>query len=70
MPRVVHNLELYLNDKTLQDLIAAHLYAMSIIDHREEIFDITVSPSTEDGIHKINFKVFKQSEPELIIHTG
>lgn len=66
--RPIHNLEIYLNDKTLQDIIAAHLYAMSIVDHREEIFDVCLGDAKEDGTRSITFKVFKQSEPELIIH--
>lgn len=67
MPRIV-NLEIYLNDKTLQDIIAAHLYAMSIIDHREEIVDLCIGDANEEGVRPVNFKLFKTNEVNLIVH--
>jgi hypothetical protein len=70
MSRVIQSREIYLNDKTLQDIVAAHLYAMNVVSDNQEVLSVTlVGDDWGDGCTTILFQTIENKEPELIIHT-
>lgn len=70
MPTPIMNREIYLNEETLKDLIAAHLYAITEVADDEEVLELRVLPSSIEGMCIINYKTIKNKDVELIIHTS
>lgn len=67
--RHIRELQSYIHDGTLQDIIAVHLQAMSIVNDDEEFISITVGERQADGKRPINYKIIKTREVELIVHS-
>lgn len=63
---VVRNLETYINDKTVKDLIIAHLVAISVITNSEEVLDLGVSEVQEDGLRKLD--IYFEKDTQTIFH--
>ena len=68
MPRV-RNQESYIHDETLKDLIAAHLYATTLLNDNEEVLSLTIGLPNADGIRPIQYTYIKNKEVELIVHS-
>lgn len=69
MARPVRALTCFINNSTLNDIVAAHLYAMTIVNDDEEVLELTLGEPNGDGIRSIDFKLIKQREVELIVHS-
>lgn len=69
MPSPIENRESYIHDRILQDLIAAHLQAMSIIPDSTEVIDLHLSIPDHSGLRTISYKTIKTKEVELIVHS-
>lgn len=69
MPNFIKNQESYIHDRVLQDLIAAHLQAISAVTNSEEVLDLTLSIPDHSGLRTISYKTIKTKEVELIVHT-
>lgn len=67
--RSIVNREIYLNEATLKDIIAAHLYATTEVADDEEVLELHVLPSAIEGMCLINYKTIKIKEVELIVHS-
>lgn len=67
--RVIKELQSFIHDGTLQDIIAVHLQAMSIVDDDEEFISISVGERQPDGKRPITYKIIKTREVELIVHS-
>jgi hypothetical protein len=60
-------IECYLNEKTLQDLIAVHLQCMKFVHSSEDVTDVSITPSpSQEGMYIINFTI--EPKTELIFH--
>lgn len=70
MPSLIENRESYIHDRILQDLIAAHLQAMSVIPSSVEVQDMSISAPDRTGLRTITYKTFKTKAVELIVHTS
>lgn len=64
----IQNLEIYLNETTLKDIIAAHLHAVSVVADEDEILEITLGEIV-NNMRQIIYKRIKTREVELIVHT-
>lgn len=69
MPRTPHNREIYLNEETLKDLIAAHLYATTLVNDDEEVLELYLGNERPDGMRPVRYKTIKNKEVELIVHS-
>lgn len=69
MPRPIHNREIYLNEATLKDMIAAYLYATTFVSDDEEVLEVQLGEVTTDGMRAICYKTIKNKEVELIVHS-
>lgn len=69
MPRPIRDLECYLHDETLKDIVAAHLYSMTMLQDDEEVLELTLGPPNAEGVRPIRFKTIKTREVELIVHS-
>lgn len=69
MPRLIRDLECYLHDETLKDIIAAHLYAVTMVRDDEEVLELLLGLPNADGVRPIRFKTIKHREVELIVHS-
>lgn len=60
-------LEIRLNDKTLQDLVAVYLQQVCLISSSEDVTDVTISAPDYKGVRIVRFTV----EPDIqtIYHT-
>lgn len=67
--RNIRTLEVYLNDNTLKDIIAAHLYATTHVSDDEEVLELTVGEPDRDGVRPIRYSIIKNKEVELIVHS-
>lgn len=67
--RNIRTIEVYLNDNTLKDIIAAHLYATSTVHDNEEVLEVVLGEPNAENIRPIQFKVIENREIELIIHS-
>lgn len=67
--RAVHIRESYIHDGVLQDLIAAHLYATTLVNDDEEVLSLTIGNPNSDGVRPIVYKTIKNREVELIVHS-
>lgn len=65
----IRDRESYIHDGTLKDLIAAHLYATTMLADDEEVLELTVGQPNADGIRPIRYKFIKNREVEVIIHS-
>ena len=68
MQRKERTVETYLNDKTLQDMVASWLYATTIVADNEEVTHLTIGLPNAEGIRPINFTFIKEAEVQIIIH--
>lgn len=68
--RAIRELQSYLHDGTLQDIIAAHLHATSVLDDNEDVIAISVGEPDAEGKRPINLKIIKTQDVELIVHTS
>jgi len=68
MQRAIRDLTIYLNDGTLKDLIAAHLYAITVVRDDEEVLELSLS-EPENDIRAVRFKLIKNKEVEVIVHS-
>lgn len=57
-------LAISLPDKTVQDLLAAHLYAMTVVNDDEDILNINLSGVDTHGHRHLEFKI-KQKRKEV-----
>lgn len=62
----VRELETYINDQTVKDLITQHLIAMKVIRYNEEVLDLGVSEVQSDGLRKLNIRFDK--DVQTIFH--
>ena len=69
MPRPIRTLESYIHNETLKDLLAAHLYAVCHVNDDEEVLDLTFGEPNADGVRVLSYKIIKNKEAELIIHS-
>jgi len=69
MPRPIHDREIYLNDNTLKDIIAAHLYATTVVADDEEVLSVSLGECNADGIRPVRYTTLKNKEVELIVHS-
>jgi hypothetical protein len=69
MPRNIRDFESFIHDGTLKDIIAAHLYATTLVADDEEVLELTVGEPDREGVRPIRYKTIKEKEVELIIHT-
>lgn len=69
MKRMIREIQSYIHDGTLQDLIAVHLQAMSVVNDDEEFISISVGEANSDGVRPISYKIIKHKEVELIVHS-
>lgn len=69
MKRTIRELTSFIHDGTLQDLIAVHLQACSVVNDDEEFISITVGEPNAEGVRPINYKIIKYKEAELIVHS-
>lgn len=53
----MRDIECYLNDQTLKDLVAVHLQTMSLIKSSEEVIDLTISLPNSEGVRTIRFNI-------------
>lgn len=67
--RMIHNREIYLNEETLKDLIAAHLYATTVVADDEEVLEVVLGPPNGQSVRSIQYKTIKNKEAELIVHS-
>lgn len=67
--RKVQDRTTYLNDNTLKDIIAAHLYAVSALADDEEVLTISMSEPDEEGIRVLDYQLIKNKDVELVIHS-
>lgn len=67
--RQIRDLECYINDNTLKDLIAAHLYATTMVHDNEEVLELELGLPNSDGVRPIRFKLIEDGEVELIEHS-
>lgn len=68
-PRLILEMESYIHDGVLKDLIAAHLYATTRVADNEEVLELTVGPPDEKSVRTIRYKTIKDREVEVIIHS-
>lgn len=61
----VRNLETYINDQTVKDLIISHLVAISVIKSNEEVMDLGVS-EVHGGLRKLN--IYFEKDTQTIFH--
>lgn len=69
MKRVIRDLQSWLHDGTLQDIITAHLHAVSVLDDDEDVVALSVGEPDAEGKRPINLKIIKTKEVELIVHS-
>jgi hypothetical protein len=62
----VRNLETYINDQTVKDLIISHLVAISVINNYEDVKDLGVSEVQSDGLRKLN--IYFDKDVQTIFH--
>lgn len=62
----MRQIECHLNNQTMKDLIAAHLYSMGVIKDFEEIVDIEWSLPNKQGVRQLRVKF--QPEVQVIFH--
>ena len=68
MQRAIRDLTIYLNDGTLKDIIAAHLYAITVVHDDEEVLELSLS-EPENDVREVRFKLIKNKEVEVIVHS-
>lgn len=56
LPRV-RDLEVYLHEETLRDLIAVHLQAMTVVKSSEEVTHLSIGLPDEQGVRSIRFNI-------------
>lgn len=66
--RNIQSLKVYLNETTLKDIIAAHMYATTVVADDEEVLEVTLGEIV-DGMREIILKRIKMKEAELIVHS-
>lgn len=69
MPRPIHSRAIYLNEETIKDLIAAHLYATTVVHDDEEVLEVTLGIPNMQGMREVNYKTIQNKEVELIVHS-
>lgn len=69
MKRAIRELTSFLHDGTLQNLVAVHLQACSLVNDDEEFISISIGEPNEEGIRPIIYQIIKHKEAELIIHS-
>lgn len=69
MSTPIHDREIYINEGTIQDLIAAHLYATTMVADDEEVLEVQLGETNMDGVRAIRYKTIKNREVELIVHS-
>lgn len=69
MQRPIRNLESYISDGTVKDLIAAHLYATTLVSDDEEVLELDLGEPNREGVRPIRYKIIKNKEVELIVHS-
>lgn len=57
----MRDIECYLNDQTLKDLVATYLQTVCLIKSSEEVSDLTLSAPNDAGVRTIRFKI----EPDI-----
>ncbi len=67
MPKPQREIECYLNNETLKDLIAVYLSNVGVVRHNEEITDLELTMPDSNGIRTIRFKFEPLTQ---IIHHG
>lgn len=65
----IRELQSFIHDGTLRDLIAAHLYATTMVNDDEEVLELLLGEPDSSGVRPINFKIIKNKEVELIVHS-
>lgn len=69
MPRTIRDCAIYLNEDVIKDLVAAHLYAMNVLEDDDEVLELHLGVPNMHGHREINFKTIKNKEVELIVHS-
>lgn len=62
----MRTIECYLNNQTMKDLVALHLYEMKVIKNTEEVVDVEWTLPNKQGIRKLRVKF--QPEVQIIYH--
>lgn len=68
MQRTERKMWVPLNDGTLQDLVAAHLGAIGILNDIDEVIKIEIGCPDKKGMRKISFMFIEEREAQVIVH--
>lgn len=68
VPRIERSIQLSIHNKTLEDIVAAHLYSMGFLRDAEVILCMDVGPTNEEGIHPIRVDFIEERPVKLIKH--
>lgn len=60
-------LECYLHDQTLKDLVAVHLQTMCLVASSEEVTNLTIGPPNKDGTRTLRFNI--EPDQQIIQHN-
>ncbi len=63
------DIEVFISEGNLKDILAAFLYQTTIVADNEDIVDLTLGLPNQQGTRPIRFKVQKQQEVDLIVHS-
>lgn len=64
-----HDMESYIHNETLKDILSAWLYSTTVVHDDEDILSISIGPPNKDGVRPLKYKTRKQREVELIVHS-
>lgn len=59
-------IECYLSTSVLHDLIAVHLQSISVVHSSEDVGNVCLTPSANDGVYNLRFTV--EPKTEVIYH--